>query len=223
MTGCGESALSGAGDGALGDAGAAPFDRVISTASVQAGHLPYAWWVEQTRPGGVIVVPMRIALSSGPLVVFRVNTDGTATGRAQPMGVGFMELRTQRTLGSGNHPVPWEDSAEVSETEIDPVAVLSDPQSRWALALALPSCRYDIQDATSERPFVLVWLRDPVSWSWAALTPSGCRWEVRQDGPRRLFDELAGGYRYWTTHGRPPRSDWLWTVTPTQQSVTLDA
>jgi protein-L-isoaspartate O-methyltransferase len=209
------------GDGALGDPGAAPFDRVIATASVQAGHLPYAW-VEQTRPGGLIVAPMRTALSSGPLVVFRVNTDGTATGRAHPMGVGFMELRAQRTPSSGNHPLPWQDSAEVSDTEIDPVTVLSDPHSRWALALALPSCRYDIQDSTNERPFSLVWLRDPLSRSWATLTPSGTRWTVHQDGPRRLWDELAAGYRYWTTHGRPSRSDWSWTITPTQQTITLE-
>lgn len=58
--------------------------------------MPYAW-VEQTKPGGVIVTPVRADLNSGPLVRFAVYEDGTATGRMAPLGVEFMEVRAQRT------------------------------------------------------------------------------------------------------------------------------
>jgi protein-L-isoaspartate O-methyltransferase len=44
------------GDGAAGYPAGAPYDRVIATASVRPGELPYAW-VDQTRPGGIIVTP----------------------------------------------------------------------------------------------------------------------------------------------------------------------
>lgn len=116
------------GDGASG-LGYAPFDKVIVTAGVHIGRLPYAW-VEQTRPGGVIVVPMRGDLASGPLVRFVVHEDGTATGRTMPIGVGFMELRGQRTPTTSDR-VLWNDAeAEVSQTGVDAEAVLCDPASR---------------------------------------------------------------------------------------------
>lgn len=208
------------GDGAAGDPDLAPFDRVISTAAVQVGQLPYAW-VEQTRPGGLIVAPMRAALSSGPLVVFEVGEDGTATGRAQPMGVGFMELRAQRTPVSGG--VDWADErGDVGVTDIDAVQALSNPHSRWALAVALPSCRYGIDDATSERPCSRVWLSDPLSGSWATVIADSRFGTVRQFGPRRLWNEAQTALRWWLVNGRPARSAWTWTITPERQSVTLN-
>lgn len=80
-----------------------PFDRIISTASVHLGRVPYSW-VEQTKPGGVIVTPVRADLTSGPLVRFVVNEDGTATGCIAPPGVEFMELRSQRTARTAPAP-----------------------------------------------------------------------------------------------------------------------
>ncbi|MGH3929058.1 MAG: protein-L-isoaspartate O-methyltransferase family protein, partial [Pseudonocardiaceae bacterium] len=46
------------GDGIHGHSAGAPYDRVIATAAVRVGELPAAW-IAQTRPGGVIVTPMR--------------------------------------------------------------------------------------------------------------------------------------------------------------------
>lgn len=203
------------GDGEVGDPDFAPFDRIVCTAAVQMGHLPYAW-VEQTRPGGVIVAPMRAALSSGPLVVFTVNEDGTATGRAHSLGVGFMELRAQRTPASGG--VDWADGrGETRLTDIDPVQALENPHSRWALAVAVSSCRYDIDNSG---PDVRVWLKDPVTQSWATILTDGTAGRVRQFGPRRLWDEAESAIRWWLLNGKPTRSDWTWTVTPDRQSVT---
>jgi protein-L-isoaspartate O-methyltransferase len=82
-------------DGATALAAPGSVDRVIATAAVQLGRLPYAW-VTQTRLGGVILAPVRAELASGPLVRLQVSSEGTTRGQAVRMRVGFMELRAQR-------------------------------------------------------------------------------------------------------------------------------
>ncbi|GLZ05175.1 hypothetical protein Acsp03_26410 [Actinomadura sp. NBRC 104412] len=67
------------GDGEAGAPAHAPFDRVIITAA--AHTVPYAW-VEQTRPGGLIVVPWAPTIHpDGALAILTVGDDGTAQGR----------------------------------------------------------------------------------------------------------------------------------------------
>ena len=67
-----------AGDGAAGHQPGAPYDRVVATASVTG--VPYAW-VEQTRPGGILVVPWApVAHPDAPLAVLTVTGDA-ARGR----------------------------------------------------------------------------------------------------------------------------------------------
>jgi protein-L-isoaspartate O-methyltransferase len=197
---------------------AGPFDRIISTASVQLGRIPYSW-VEQTKPGGVIVTPVRADLTSGPLVRFVVSADGTATGRMVPLGVEFMELRSQRTTRTPDDNFDWtDDTADQVYTRIRPWLMLSDIVSRWALAVALPSCRYDMEVGT------FVWLRDPVSGSWASLVPDGNgRFLVRQKGIRRLWDEAEAAYRWWIKQGKPVGPDWVWTIAPQRQTISLEA
>ncbi|MGH8574123.1 MAG: protein-L-isoaspartate O-methyltransferase family protein, partial [Gammaproteobacteria bacterium] len=82
-----------AADGAAGHPQSAPFDRIIATAATRLGQFPYDW-VAQTRPGGVIVAPVRTDLTAGPL--------------------------------------------------------LADAP-RWAIAVALPQCRYDVWERTPDR------------------------------------------------------------------------
>ncbi|WP_246257780.1 methyltransferase domain-containing protein [Amycolatopsis anabasis] len=198
------------------------FDRIIATASVHIGHLPYSW-VAHTRPGGVILAPMRADLASGPLVRFVVHEDGTATGRAADMQVGFMEMRSQRVPSSVNTDQQWDDpDAELSTTDIAPWVPLLADDHRWPIAVAVPSCRYDVWERTDDRPGV-AWLRDPLTGSWASVVPDGSkRYAVRQSGPRRLWDEAEAAYRWWQARGEPPLSAWRWTITPNRQSVTLD-
>ncbi|GAA0509421.1 hypothetical protein GCM10011581_43320 [Saccharopolyspora subtropica] len=80
------------GDGTAGYRSAAPFDRVIATASVR--RIPLAW-IEQTRPGGVLVVPFGTDYSNGTLLRLLVDDDGTAVGRCG-RNLAFMRLRQQR-------------------------------------------------------------------------------------------------------------------------------
>jgi len=195
-------------------------DRIIATAAVQSGELPYGW-VQSTRPGGVIVAPMRTHLSSGPVVRFIVADDGSAAGRAsERLQVGFMQLRAQRVRGA----IPgllWDDpTADVTYTEVEPWPVLGELNSRWAVAMALPRCVYDLWEKTDERRGV-AWLRDQLSGSWASVSPHEDRFIVRQSGPRRLWDVAEAAYGWWVSQGEPPLGNWLWKVEPDRQTVLL--
>lgn len=201
------------GDGAAVVAGPASFDRVIATASAQLGRIPYAW-VAQTCPGGRIVTPVRADLASGPLVCFHVTVDGIATGRTAPMGVGFMELRQHRSPRAPEDDPPWQHSTGNPTTStLDPAAALLNPAARWALAVAMPGCRYDIDG--------LAWLCDPLTGSWATITPQPghSTFLIRQSGPRQLWDEAQAAYIWWQHAGQPPTDAWEWTITPDRQSI----
>ncbi len=211
-------------DGATALAAPGSVDRVIATAAVQLGRLPYAW-VTQTRPGGVILAPVRAELASGPLVRLQVSSEGTARGQAVRMRVGFMELRAQRTPGASWSALRWDDPhAPPALTEIDPFTALLDEASRWAIAVSVPSCRYGLEKRTSERGHGVAWLLDPITGSWASIVPTTPRsknYLARQAGPRRLWDETATAYRWWDQQGQPPIEAWQWTVTPHQQRISL--
>jgi len=140
------------------------------------------------------------------------------------MRVGFMELRSQRNSLTDWDSLRWDDpAADLSETDIEPWPALLKESSRWAIGVAVPSCRYMVEKATSERPHGVAWLADPLSVSWAAVVPGEKkgRYEVRQHGPRRLWDEAETAYLWWDRHGRPGLDQWRFIVEPTRQAVTL--
>ncbi|GAA4609424.1 methyltransferase domain-containing protein [Actinoallomurus liliacearum] len=81
------------GNGEKGHPARAPYDRILATAS--AHTVPYAW-VEQVRPGGVIVVPWAPTFHPDwPLCRLVVRPGGTAEGRFVGPSL-FMPLRDQR-------------------------------------------------------------------------------------------------------------------------------
>lgn len=211
-------------DGATALAASDSVDRVIATAAVQLGRVPYAW-VAQTRPGGVILAPMRTELASGPLVRLQVDPDGVAHGQAVRLRVGFMELRAQRTPGASWSALRWDDpDIEPTLTEVDPFTALLCEAPRWAIAVSVPSCRYDLEKRTSERGHGVAWLLDTITGSWASIvptTPRTDRYLARQTGPRRLWDEAATAYRWWDQQGQPPIEAWQWTVTAHRQRISL--
>lgn len=115
-----------------------------------------------------------------------------------------------------------QDGTDESVTEVVPWPFLGTPSSRWALAVAMPQCRAEIEPSTAERDYKLGWLHDPVSGSWASLVPLGNgKYLVRQAGIRRLWDEAAAVHRWWTAKGEPFITDWIWTITPDGQSISV--
>jgi protein-L-isoaspartate(D-aspartate) O-methyltransferase len=117
------------GDGEDGYAGDAPYDRVIATAAVRA--LPYAW-VEQTRPGGLIVAPWGPTFHPDcPIARLEVRDGGTAEGRFHVPG-WFMPLRDQPSPPSAFDEAEerWE-AAGRPDVERYGVTVAPDGQTVW--------------------------------------------------------------------------------------------
>ncbi len=213
------------GDGAAGHPPGAPYDRIIVTAAVKLGRVPYAW-VEQTKPGGTIVAPVKTDFAAGPLVTFSVGEDGTAIGRVVPMRVQFMELHSQRSPRVDWGGLRWDDpSADLTHTEIVPWTTLGNKNPQWAVAVAVPNCRYELWKTTAERNHGVAWLGDPLSGSWASVIPGDDedQYDVRQYGPRRLWNEVSAAYQWWHDHGRPGLDRWRFTISQDRQTASLVA
>lgn len=107
-------------DGAKGYPPHAPYDRIISTASVQ--QVPYPW-VAQTRAGGKILTPWGSAYHNGALVCLTVAGNGSAQGRIVG-NVSFMLLRGQRIYASVDDEECDQTTARQSHTRIDRKSVV---------------------------------------------------------------------------------------------------
>ncbi|GGM46517.1 protein-L-isoaspartate O-methyltransferase [Longimycelium tulufanense] len=213
------------GDGGDGYAETAPYDRVIATATAQLGKLPYAW-VQQCRPGAVIIAPVRTDLTSGPLVRYRVDENGTALGKVAPQRVGFMELRTHRCPLPDLDDLRWDDPcAEQAITAMSPVDPIHDEGARWTVGVRVPSCRWRFwKRGEHGLKHGVVWFVDPVTGSWTTVAPGNSSGAniVRQFGPRRLWDEVESAYRWWQEHGCPALERWRFEVTATEQRILLE-
>ncbi|MER7848469.1 methyltransferase domain-containing protein [Kitasatospora sp. NPDC096077] len=208
------------GDGALGWGVRAPYDRLISTVSLR--DIPPAW-LSQTRPGGVIVSPVSPLLGGGAIVRLTVHGDGTASGRFT-RSAAFMMLRQQRYEGAPVDdylPDEWPGDAEQSWTKLDPEAIGDDWLAQFACALDLPDVYYRRNLFGGGWTW---WLFDTAVTSWATVdsAPGESQYEVRQSGPRRLWDELEAAHDRWTAAGRPGYERYGLTVTATGQTAWLD-
>ncbi|MCP2256743.1 Protein-L-isoaspartate O-methyltransferase [Streptoalloteichus tenebrarius] len=210
-------------DGAAGHPTRAPYDRVLSTAAVTVGRLPYAW-VAQTRPGGRIVAPLRTDYSGGAvLTAFTVHEDGTATGR--PLGrVPAMPLRQHRTRRVDTASLPHGDpDARLARTGLKLWRVARTFDARWAIGAQVPDCHWWHEPPRDGGREHALWLLDPVTSSWAHVrygaTPGPQA--VWQGGPRDLWDEVEAAYQRWKAEGRPGVDRWSFVVTPDRQTAVL--
>ena len=213
------------GDGALGYPPGAPYDRLIVTAA--CNQVPYAW-VEQTRPGGRIVVPWADTYAGG-LLVLTVAEDGTASGRIVAES-NFMWLREQRETRGAVKPtmsngVGDPERVEERVTTLHPSHVTRPHGARVAIGQRVPGCQWRYYPWEPDDPVGVLWLVDP--WgSWAKLTHTSPdadedEFPVLQSGPRRLWDEVEAACRWWLEAGSPGADRWLFTVTPEGQRVEL--
>jgi len=211
------------GDGALGYPPQAPYDRVLSTACVY--QLPYPW-ITQTRPGGLIVTPWGTEYYNGHLLALTVAADGSATGRIVGK-TAFMTLRDQRIPWIPISEIVTEDSEARAEEKLSkrhPRYYVANYDTRTAIGVQVPRCipRYTPPD--TQDPDGILWLLDQWSHSWAAIHHQPDQpgpYQVRQYGPRRLFDEVSAAYRRWKAAGKPPAHTWRITLTPEGQRAEL--
>lgn len=207
------------GDGAAGYPPHAPYDRVIAT--VGACDVPAAW-VAQTKPGGRILLPWASEYHNGGLLALTVADDGTASGGIVG-NVAFMLLRDQRSRYSSLRDAIYdEDQALITSTDVHPYRVAGDYDASFAIGVRVPRCRNVYRRPVTGEEFQL-YLVDAWSRSWACLHhhPNATEYRVRQLGPRRLWDEVRAAYHWWIGAGRPPASQWTFTVTPEGQRIEL--
>ncbi|GAA2084813.1 methyltransferase domain-containing protein [Actinomadura alba] len=201
------------GDGAEGHPDGAPYDLMHVTCGVTT--VPYAW-VEQTRPGGAIVMPWMPEYAGGHKLKLTVRPDGTASGRISG-GCDFMMLRSQRSARS-------ELDGDYRET-----AAMVDPRrivwSAWgadvAIAGMLPSMAGRHEEG--ERGEFRLWLWTSDSDALVTHAPDLGRSLALQRGPRDLWQEIEDAYFAWVRLGEPGRDRFGVTVTPEGQQVWLDS
>ncbi|MDH6110043.1 protein-L-isoaspartate(D-aspartate) O-methyltransferase [Kitasatospora sp. MAP12-15] len=205
-----------AGDGALGYRDRAPYDRVHATAAVR--RVPFAW-VEQTRPGGLVLTPFGTAFCNGALLKLTVADDGRSASGPFVADVAFMWVRDQRPQ-SGPFDI---EAVRHRASLIDPAAVEEETAAAFAVGLLVPGllrqsvwAGYDrLGTGRSE-----VW--DGVSYAHCRLADWNGSHAVAQSGPRNLWTEVEEAYAWWDAAGRPGLERFGLTVTPDGQTPWLD-
>jgi methyltransferase of ATP-grasp peptide maturase system len=198
-----------AADGAEGHAAGAPYDRVLATCSV--ARIPLAW-LEQTVPGGLVVTTLHRPLGAG-LVRIEVGAGPTGQGRVLAEDGRFMPLRAHRLSRTGRTD---DTTGDVRTTTLSAEELVS-PRSRFEFyaGLLLP----EVTATTVEQGAVRLDHPDG-SWAWHSGRRGG--YEVRQGGPRRLWDVVETAHEQWQALGRPPRDRFGITVGPDGQALWLD-
>lgn len=217
------------GDGSVGWAEGAPYDRVVVTYSVH--RIPHRL-VEQTAPGGMLLVPWGTGLHNGVLARLTVDPDEEGTASGPIIGAcAFMwdrgqtpqrDIRDVRDVRDIMAAVQDQDGATSSRTDLDPRLVLGDDDAAFTAGVMVPGCRYSVGRGTDGE--WTLWLAHPDSRSWASLdfTPGADAFDVHQHGPRHLWDEVASAHAWWHDAGSPQRTRFGITARPDHQYVWLD-
>jgi methyltransferase of ATP-grasp peptide maturase system len=201
------------GDGRAGHPDRAPYDRLIATCGFRS--IPPAW-LEQVPPGGVILTTLRGWMRSLGLVKLIVTGD-SASGWFSEDDPSFMIARQQdapESLGM----IPGPDDGTVRKAARGP-EVLTSSGSAFMVQLAAPDARFF--SMAVDGGAVSTFLLDSVTDSFAAVTPTDSGWQVRQGGPRRLWDAIESAVATWEEYGSPNTAAFGVTVSRDRQTVWL--
>ncbi|WP_067805299.1 methyltransferase domain-containing protein [Actinomadura formosensis] len=206
------------GDGAAGFLGDAPYDRVHATVAV--AEIPYTW-VEQTRPGGVIVAPWQPLRGHG--LMTRLTAIGDVAHGRFHGPAGYMMLRSHRAelIWQARHL----DDADRSGTMLDPRTVSeAGPGLQLAVVDLAPGLAYWEKHHDDGAFSLLLFEVGRPGGSWAACDwePGNRLYEVLQYGERRLWDELEDAFEWWVRHDGPGVDRFGLTVTPEGDRLWLD-
>ncbi|MFE5948690.1 methyltransferase domain-containing protein [Streptomyces sp. NPDC056480] len=213
-----------AGDGAVGYATNAPYDRLVATCSVRS--VPRQW-VEQVKPGGVILTPWDSPWLCYGLLRLTVDDHGAASGRFAPHSA-FMLMRNQRTdLRIFRDVVRDEHQPAESITRLSPWAVThGDLDVRFAMGLQLRDVWWTWHDNPDlEGVASRLWIATTDGASWAAVDWDGASedwFTVWQHGPRRLWAEVEAAHAWWARSDRPGPERFGLAVSPSGECAWLD-
>ena len=226
LTNTGHDPLVITADGIAGYPASAPYDRVISTASIRE-VVPRAW-LNQLRPTGRLVTPWGTDWSNGVMLTLNMTENGTATGRFSG-DLAFMRLRSQRRALYGWEPTQGEiERAEISTTQCrgsDLDRMLNPDKGTFAIGARLAHCCLVVEWNKHGKLHHNLELDDGATTSWAQLDADltdPAPFTVRQLGPRKLWDEAEAAYDWWHEQGEPGLDRFGFEIHDGQQWVWLD-
>jgi protein-L-isoaspartate(D-aspartate) O-methyltransferase len=155
-------------DGANGYVGGSPYDRVHVTCGIR--DVPYAW-IEQARPGAVIVLPYCPGFGDNHSLRLRVMPGGTAIGRF-PGGADYMLMRSQRVPGDRAARGP-EDKHYLT-TSVDPRTIGHAPAGADLTIAALTGLvSYGSAMVDEDGELYRMWAGGRSGRRWSTLTFGG--------------------------------------------------
>ncbi|MGW1073531.1 ATP-grasp peptide maturase system methyltransferase [Streptomyces sp. NPDC002537] len=185
-------------DGLYGYWPEATFDRIVAACSFRAvpSALP-----AQTRPGGKILLTLSGWLYGCARVLLTVNGDGTAEGQLLPGTVSFMSARVHAAPAFGN-PAHWAAGLPGAgrPTRHGPERITAATEEAFHLRF-LAQC--SVPGAQMGTVGDVVHLVDVATGSAATLTPTDSGWEVREDGPVKLWERVESVLDAYEEAGRP--------------------
>lgn len=202
------------GDGADGVTANKPYDRVISTVALP--RVPPAW-LEQTRVGALILIPLSFAGHGGLMALLARDAAGGASGRFLSQYGGFMAVR------SVPEPAAPKIRSHLLET-LRPTPVPSDAlndghPAAFYLSLRCPWSYKVIQfTPDDDSTAVQTWGHSTDGSTFVLVGANGIT-QAAAFGP--LWDEIEAAYTEWHELGRPQRDRFGMTAGK-QQWVWLD-
>ncbi|WP_219471996.1 methyltransferase domain-containing protein [Nonomuraea rhizosphaerae] len=196
------------GDGRNGYPPDSPYDRVISTFGL--GYVPAAW-IEQTRPGGRILVHIG-GMLGGAMLLAEVGEGNTAHGRFLTRWATFAPSRHPTLLDAAR-----DGESSCGRTLLEP-ELLADPAFGFLAELHVPRAR--LYRVTGKDGRIITGLKRH-DGSWAEIHEpdfDGSRW-VEQGGPERLWDRVEDAYVVWEKAGRPDWSQFTFEARPESVQV----
>ncbi|MFF4815268.1 ATP-grasp peptide maturase system methyltransferase [Kitasatospora sp. NPDC001309] len=199
------------GDGLLGHRDGGLYDRITVTCGVLT--VPYEW-IEQTKPGGMILATVCGWLYSSELARLTVQEDGTARGSFLEGQISFMLARPHTPPPIGLLPDLGGGEERLAAYGPD---ILDDWTARFVAQIAAPKVQRLRLSLDDQDHHVLL---DAETGAWAVLTQSAGKWEVRQSGPARIWDDIEDHITWWHTDGSPALERFEITVGPDGQRIT---
>ncbi|MET9086188.1 methyltransferase domain-containing protein [Streptomyces sp. NPDC004237] len=185
-----------AGDGTLGWPEGGPFDRIIATCSVPS--VPAAW-VEQLRPGGVLLTDVTLGIEGG-LVRLSRGAGGEARGYFTTTSGRFMAARSDaRTYPVKERP-ERAPAARSRPTTLTAAQFHAHYPLRLLLAFQMPSTELVYYVDETEGTSIQLQRGDG---SWARVPIGGNRELVTFGGDEGLWKQAEEVWSWWNYADRP--------------------